>query len=37
MATATGKTVAGIAAIAECCGVLPEDPTTSREPTTRKS
>jgi len=26
MATATGKTVAGIAAIAECCGVLPEDP-----------
>ncbi|MDF9746295.1 homing endonuclease associated repeat-containing protein [Natrinema salsiterrestre] len=26
MATATGKTVAGIAAIAECCGVLPNDP-----------
>jgi superfamily II DNA or RNA helicase len=25
MATATGKTVAGIAAIAECCGVLPDD------------
>jgi hypothetical protein len=27
MATATGKTVAGIAAIAECCGYLPDDPT----------
>lgn len=26
MATATGKTVAGIAAIAECCGILPDDP-----------
>lgn len=26
MATATGKTVAGIAAIAECCGVLPDEP-----------
>ena len=32
MATATGKTVAGIAAIAECCGVLPEDP--NHEPRT---
>lgn len=26
MATATGKTVTGIAAIAECCGVLPDEP-----------